>query len=169
LAEPEPPLTTGAPAGAPRSVTVVQLALAAEDSTLPAASVARTATVCWPSASPLYVQAVHAPPWSWHCNVEPLSVAVNANVGVASFVAEFGPELIVVSGAVVSGGGAVATVNERVAGEASVFARRSVARADKCRDRRRRWRWPCPATLRPARTSRSQYTSYARAPDMAPA
>jgi hypothetical protein len=87
---------------------------------LPATSVARTATLCAPSASAAVVHGLvhgaHAPESTWHSKVDGFSVEVNANVGVLSFVVPFGPEVIVVSGGVVSGAGAVATVNARVAG-----------------------------------------------------
>ena len=57
----------------------------------------------------------------WHSKAESGSLEVNANVGVLSLVVPVGPDVIVVSGGVVSAGGAVLTVNERVAGEASVL------------------------------------------------
>ena len=55
---------------------------------------------------------------------------MNAKVGVLSFVGPLGPEPIVVSGGVVSAWVAVPTVNDRVAGDASVFAAASVARTE---------------------------------------
>ena len=54
------------------------------------------------------MQLAHAAESSWHWNVDPLSLEVNAKVGVLSVVVPVGPELIVVSGAVVSAGGAAA-------------------------------------------------------------
>ena len=62
------------------------------------------------------VQSAQAPESTRHSKTEFASVAVNAKVGVLSFVVPVGPDVIVVSGGVVSGGGAVPTVNERVAG-----------------------------------------------------
>jgi hypothetical protein len=113
-------------------VSTVNERVAGEASVLPAASVARTDTLCAPSLSALVVhglvQVAHDPESTRHWNVEPLSVAVNANVGVLSLVGPLGPEPIVVSGAVVSGGGAVLTVNVRLAGVASVLPATSVAR-----------------------------------------
>jgi hypothetical protein len=80
-------------------------------SVLPAASVARTAMPCMPSVrAPVVhglVHAVQAPASSRHRNVEPLSLAVNPNVGVLSVVVPVGPDVIVVFGAVVSAGGGV--------------------------------------------------------------
>ncbi len=115
-------------------VSTLNERVAGEASVLPAASVARTDALCAPSLRAGVVQGLvqlaHAPVSTRHRNVEPASVAVKANVGVASLVAEFGPEPIVVSGAVVSGGGAVPTVNERVAGDASALPAGSVARTD---------------------------------------
>ena len=101
-------------------------------SVLPATSVARTATECAPSLSaPVVhglVQLAHAPESTWHSKTELASVAVKAKVGVLSLDVPVGPDVIVVSGAVVSAGGAAATVNERVAGEESVLPAASVAR-----------------------------------------
>ncbi len=83
-------------------------------STLPAASVARTETLCEPSASAAVVhglaQLTHEPESTRHWNVEPDSVAEKANVGVLSFVVPVGPELMVVSGAVVSAGAVAVTL-----------------------------------------------------------
>jgi hypothetical protein len=65
-----------------------------------------------------------------HSNVDPASLEVNANdASVADVVAD-GPDVIVVLGAVVSDGGAAATVKERVAGVASVLSAASVARTE---------------------------------------
>jgi hypothetical protein len=75
---------------------------------LPAASLARTAALCGPSASVAVVhglvQSVHDPESRRHWKVEPPSDEVKANVGVASVVIPLGPEPIVVFGAVVSVG-----------------------------------------------------------------
>jgi hypothetical protein len=65
-----------------------------------------------------------------HSNVDPASLELNAKDAPVSDVVPEGPEVIVVVGAVVSGGGAVSTVNERVAGVASVLSPASVARTD---------------------------------------
>ena len=74
------------------------------------------------------MQSAQAAESTRHSKTEFASVAVKANVGVLSLVVPVGPDVIVVSGAVVSAGGAVPTVNERVAGEASVLPATSVAR-----------------------------------------
>jgi hypothetical protein len=76
------------------------------------------------------VQSAHEAESTRHSKTEFASVAVKANVGVLSVVVPVGPEVIVVSGAVVSAGGAVPTVNARVAGEASVLPATSVARTE---------------------------------------
>ena len=57
-------------------------------------------------------------------NVEPASVAVKSNVAVAVLTVPVGPEVIVVSGGVVS---VVSTVHVRVAGLGSVLFAASVA------------------------------------------
>ena len=59
-----------------------------------------------------------APPSSLHWKVEPASLEVNAKDAVVAEVVPVWPEVIVVSGAVVSAGGGVevSTVNARVAG-----------------------------------------------------
>ena len=72
---------------------------------------ARTETLWAPSARAAVVQGLvqlaQAPESTRHAKVEPVSVAVNANVGVLSLVVvAFGPDAIVVSGGVVSAGGA---------------------------------------------------------------
>ena len=104
--------------------------VAGEASVLPAASVARTLTVWPPSASAGVVHglvhAVQAPLSTRHVNVEPASVEVKPNAGVASLVGPLGPEVIVVSGAVVSDGALI--VHVCVAGVASVLPAASVAR-----------------------------------------
>ena len=80
-------------------------------STLPAASMARTAMACMPSVRAFVVHGlVHRGPTrrsrSRHWNAAPLSLAVKAKVGVLSVVVPVGPDVIVVFGAVVSAGGA---------------------------------------------------------------
>jgi hypothetical protein len=78
-------------------------------SVLPAVSVARTAMPCMPSARALVVHglvhAAQAPESSRHWNIEPLSLAVKANVGVLSVVVPVGPDVMLVFGAVVSAAG----------------------------------------------------------------
>ena len=74
------------------------------------------------------VHAAQAPPSIRHSKVEPASVAVNAKVGVLSFVGPDGPVVISVSGGVVSG---AATVKVRPSGVWSVFPAGSVARTSK--------------------------------------
>jgi hypothetical protein len=121
-------------------VSTVKERVAGEASVLPATSVARTETVWAPSPRALVVhglvQSAHAPESTRHSKTELASEDVKANVGVVSLVVLFGPDVIVVSGAVVSGEGAVSTVNERVAGEPSVLPATSVARTETlCRRR----------------------------------
>ena len=72
------------------------------------------------------MQATYAPASSLHSNVEPASVEVNANDALVDVVGLLGPELIVVSGGVVSLGALIVQVHE--AGEASVLPAASVAR-----------------------------------------
>ena len=115
-------------------VSTVNERVAGEASVFPAASVARTETLWAPLPSAVVVhglvQVAHAPVSTWHSNVEPLSLAVKANVGVVSLVGPVGPEPIVVLGAVASDAGVVSTVNARVAGVASTLAAASVARME---------------------------------------
>ena len=68
-----------------------------------------------------------------HWNVEPASLELKANEALLVVIVPEGPPSSVVSGAVVSAGGAgvVSTVNERVAGVASVLPAASVARTEK--------------------------------------
>ncbi len=121
-------------AGGGVAVLTVNARVAGVASVLPATSVARTETEWSPSLRAAVVhglvQLAHAPVSTRHSKTEFASVAVKANVGVLSLVVPVGPEVIVVSGAVVSGGGAVPTVNERVAGDASVLPATSVARTE---------------------------------------
>ena len=80
--------------------------------TLPAASRARTEKVWGPAGSGGVVkgeeQGAKGAPSMLHSRVEPASFAPNSNVGVSSSVEPEGPATMVVSGGVVSGGGAVA-------------------------------------------------------------
>ena len=84
-----------------------------------------------------------------HSKVEPPSVAVNANDAFVAEVVPVGPDAIVVSGAVVSGAGAVSTVKGRVAGDASVLPATSVARTET------EWA-PSPAPGRPRARASAQ-------------
>ena len=68
-----------------------------------------------------------APASSRHWNVEPDSDELNAKLAEALVDVPEGPELIVVSGGVVSGGGAF-TVQVRLAGVRSALPAASVAR-----------------------------------------
>jgi hypothetical protein len=128
LAESEPPLAPGAEAGAPGNAIDVQLAPAGEASTLPAGSAARTPAVCPPSVRPVYVfgdvHAAHALSSSWHWKVAPESGELNVTVALEPGERAGGAESIVVLG------GCVSTVNDGVAGDASVFPAASLARTD---------------------------------------
>ncbi len=101
------------------AVSTVNSRLAGEPSTFPTLSMARTASVCVPSASAASVsgdaQVANCPSSSLHSNVESAFVDVNANVGVLSFVGLVGPSANAVSGMPVS------TVKVRVAGEGSTL------------------------------------------------
>ena len=66
------------------------------------------------------MQAANAAPSRAHWKVEPASLEENVNVALVLVVVEGGPELIVVSGGVVSGG-PEPTVHVQVAGLGSVF------------------------------------------------
>src|SRR6266513_369974 len=113
--------------GAVRST--VQVWLAGVASVFPAGSVARTSRVWLPSPSaPVVsglVQELQLPPSIRHSNVEPGSLALNANAGVVSFEGLGGPPSIVVFGAVRS------IVHVKLAGVVSVLPARSVARTSK--------------------------------------
>jgi hypothetical protein len=113
--------------GAVRSI--VQVWDAGVPSVLPAWSVARTSNVWLPSPSALVVsglvQLFQPPPSTRHSNVDPGSLALNANVGVVSLVGFVGPLSIVVFGAVRS------IVQVKLAGDASVLPETSVARTSK--------------------------------------
>jgi hypothetical protein len=99
----------------------VQLHSAGVGSTFDAASVARTRSWWLPGASPAYVAGdahdANAAASREHSNVAPASFAVKANAAVALVVVAGGPEVMVLSGAVVSGGGS--TVHSYVAGVGS--------------------------------------------------
>ena len=131
---PEVIVVSGGVVSAGGALATVNARVAGVASVLPAASVARTETLCAPSVSVGVVHGLvhvaHAPASTRHSKDEPDSLDVNANVGVLSLVEPVGPELIVVSGGVVSAGGALATVNARVAGVASVLPAASVARTE---------------------------------------
>jgi hypothetical protein len=112
------------------TVSTVNVRVAGEGSVFPAASVARTETVCEPSLSDGVVHGLvhvtHAPLSTRHWKVEPLSLELNPNAGVGSLVGPLGPEVMVVCGGVVSAGALI--VQLCVAGEASVLPAASVAR-----------------------------------------
>src|ERR671934_2817108 len=95
-------------------------------SELPAASVARTSNVWLPSASAAVVcgleHGAQLPASTRHSNVEPLSLELNPNVGVASLSSAGGCESMLVSGAVRS------TVQVKLAGDASVLPAGAVGR-----------------------------------------
>ena len=114
--------------GAVRSI--VQLWLAGVASVLLAASVARTRNWCVPTARPAYergdVHAVKVAPSSEHWNVEPDSLAEKANVALVEFVLALGPDVIVVSGGVVSAASWI--VQLRLAGVVSALPAASVAK-----------------------------------------
>jgi hypothetical protein len=82
--------------------------LAGVVSVFPDRSVARTANVWLPAIRPAYeagdAHALYPTPSSEQANVAPDSLAENVNVAVVAVVLAGGPEPIVVSGAVVSGG-----------------------------------------------------------------
>src|SRR4051812_49021352 len=111
-------------------MVTVNVWVAGEASVLPAASVARTLKMWLPAASVEVVRGlVHVtqlPESTLHWKVLPDSVEVNAKVGLVLVVLLGGPELIRVSGAVVSGGGRVVMVNVAVAGVVSVLPAVSV-------------------------------------------
>jgi hypothetical protein len=87
------------------------------------------------------VHAVHAPESSEHWKLEPLSLELKSKLALVEVVVPDGPEEIVVSGAVLSTGGAgAATVQLRLAGEVSVLPAASVARTAKV--------WDPTATMR---------------------
>ena len=87
-------------------VSTVHVKIAGVESVLPAASVAFTSNVCWPSARPEYgsglEQGEKPPPSSSHSKVEPASVAEKPNEAPVAFVGSLGSVPIDVSGAVAS-------------------------------------------------------------------
>jgi hypothetical protein len=105
---------------------------AGDVSALPAASVARTSNVCEPFARLEYAlgeeHELQFPLSRRHRKVEPVSVDANWNDAEALETVPDGPELIDVSGGVVSGGGGTSTVQLREAGDESVLPTASVAR-----------------------------------------
>ena len=114
-----PPVMVVSGAGA--TTATVNVREAGVASTLPAASLARTANVCWPSARFVYacgeVHAANAALSRRHSNVAPGSL-VKANDAVFVVMVPVGPLVIVVSGA------AVSTVNVRRRGRARRRCRR---------------------------------------------
>ena len=72
-----------------------------------------------------------APLSSLHSKVDPASEEENVNEAEVLLTLPDGPELMVVFGGVVSGGGAVLTVQDRVAGVASTLPAPSLALTEK--------------------------------------
>jgi hypothetical protein len=110
---------------------IVHVRLAAESSTLPVRSVARTLKVCVPFARAVYscgvTHAAYAPASSAHENVDPGSVEVNVKLALVLVVVvpAVGPPVIVVSG------GTVSIVQVRLAGDGSALPEESVALTEK--------------------------------------
>src|SRR4051812_34150345 len=108
-------------------VSIDQVRDSSVRSTLPAASFARTSSVCEPSArsgnSSSDAQGDQSPVSSLHSKPAPVSPVENSNVAsaVVATLPSVGPSSIVVSG------GTVSTVQWRVAGDASVLPAASVA------------------------------------------
>src|SRR5215207_6706999 len=97
------------------ATSTVQVRLAGVGSTLPASSTALTSNRCAPSLRPVrfevvLVLAVDQPPessWYWYLRLAvlvTLSEPEKLKVGAELLVGPFGPEVMLVSGAVVSGG-----------------------------------------------------------------
>lgn len=109
--------------------SMIHVVLAGVGSVLPAASVARTWTVCSPASKALRVvgveQGAQRPLSSWQSNVPPGSLELNEIEALVEFVGFAGPAVIVVAGAVRS------TTHVAVAGVASVFPAMSVALTEK--------------------------------------
>lgn len=105
--------------GAGAVVSTIHVRVGGVGSVLPAASIARAARVCAPSASPVSSlgdrHAAQAPASSLHSNVDAASEEENAKLDDAEAVVPEGPERIVVSGATVS------RANVLLAGVASVL------------------------------------------------
>ena len=93
----------------PSSPSTVQPRVAGDASALPARSIARTANVCGPSPRSVWSlgesHAAKAPPSSRHSK-RARSSAVNEKAAERELLVPSGPAVIVVSGAVVSSGGA---------------------------------------------------------------
>ena len=108
------------------TVSTVQVALAGDASVFPAASIARTWIVCDPCERPLkdngLVAVVHDPLSSLLWNVTPDSFDVKLIVPFVEETSPDGAAVIVVFGAEVS------TVQDALAGVASVFPAASIAR-----------------------------------------
>src|ERR671914_1365927 len=111
---------------------ISQLYSAGVGSTLPAASVARTRSWCTPTDRPVSCSGetheLYDPPSSEHWNVEPVSLEENVSVAFGLAVSGFGPESIVVFGAVVSGSAWI--VQLQLATVASTLPAPSVARTE---------------------------------------
>ena len=94
--------------GGGSAVSTVKLRLSGVALTLAEALIARTSKLCEPSASAAVVwgeeQVLNAALSTRHWKEDPASVDVKAKAGVESVVGPDGPEMIVVSGGVVSGG-----------------------------------------------------------------
>jgi hypothetical protein len=112
---------------------IVQEWVAGVASVFPAASLARTLNWCVPTASPVRsrgdVHAANGALSSEHSKVEPDSLEENVKLALVLVVVAAGPEPIVVSGAVVSGGGWI--VQLWLAGVASTLPAASLARTSK--------------------------------------
>jgi hypothetical protein len=89
-------------------VSMLHVRTAGVASVLPAWSVALTENVCNPSESPVSAfgeeQAANAPVSSLHSKLEPASLEENSKLAELEVLVAEGPELIAVSGGVVSGG-----------------------------------------------------------------
>ncbi len=99
-------------------VATVQVRLAGVESVLPEASVALTEKVWEPSAKPVYccgeVQLLKAVLSRRHSKVEFASLEENSKVAEVLFTVAEGPEVMVVSGGVVSAGGAAAVAKDQL-------------------------------------------------------
>lgn len=87
-------------------VSTVQVRVASDGSTLPAASIARTEKVCVPSESPLSAfgeeHEAQLPESSLHSKLEPASLEENAKLSELELVVPEGPAVMEVLGAEVS-------------------------------------------------------------------
>ena len=100
-------MVSGGVVSAGGGAVTVKLRVAGEVSVLLDGSVARTSKVCGPGSKRRgrvrgRCRAKTAPSSTRHSKVEPASVEVKVKVGVVSVVGPEGPELIVVSGGLVS-------------------------------------------------------------------